>query len=741
MPQVTIGEDSVYAPLPASVTATHLGFGSWFQTRPRYAQALALLAIGAGLYYLSWRLYSTLPQANPIFFWILFAAELFGFVTFAIHTVEAWSIPPTPRPPVLGVPVDVLITTYNEDVDIVLPTLLGAKLLRGQVTIWLCDDGRREEFKQLAAEYGVQYHTRPDNRDAKAGNINSVLPKLSGELLLVLDADHVPSPDFLEATSGYFADPKIAVIQSAHSFRNHNSVMHSEKGRHEQSMFFDILLPGRNRLKSAFWCGSAALIRRSALQSVGGMATYTSTEDFETSLKLQIAGYEIRYHNEHLIQGLAPDNLESYTIQRFRWAEGYLSSFAKGRRLALSPKLSKSQRLSYIGGVLYYLTPLQRIIYIGLLLSVVLFGVRPFGTLNAQFLPTWGAWALLSLIAGAALDRGVSNPIESIKNSFIIFEACLKAIPALWVKRPMKFHVTPKNEVDLGGWPVLRILAWPLVLYAVTLVALGIRIYDMAIGLREGKPLLPPVQLASIEVGAIFAIFESSVLAVATVKFFRRKQYRSLWRFPVNMNASIKNVPTRAVDLHHRGVGVRVYKAEFPELKLGDSIAMKVECRLLSGQNTWATGRLKVAFVAPDPQDTAILRVGGKVEWENEEGLDAVVEHCYVVEPYLARNRAWSRITPRTPVSLPAKISGQPVRMVDLSPAGAALVGFKGEVRVGDLLPVQVSIDHHQAAVGQLQVRNVSRLDNGQIRVGGLTYWQETDWMQNVLPLVVQPAA
>ena len=108
--------------------------------------------------------------------------------------------------------------------------------------------------------------------------------------------------------------------------------MHEEEGRNEQSLFFDVLLPGRNRLKSVFWCGSAALLRRSALMEIGGLATVTVTEDYETSLHLRLKGYLGIYHNEHLIQGLAPDNLTSYVIQRFRWAQGNLQLFRPSMR-------------------------------------------------------------------------------------------------------------------------------------------------------------------------------------------------------------------------------------------------------------------------------------------------------------------------------------------------------------------------------------------------------------------------
>ena len=130
------------------------------------------------------------------------------------------------------------------------------------------------------------YVTRPDNRHAKAGNINHALGVLGGELLLVLDADHVPQPDILHATVGYFDDPRLGLVQTPHDFSNQDSFQHFATGKHDQSMFFEVILPGKDRHGGVFWCGSAAVIRREALLEVGGVATETIAEDFHTTIKM-----------------------------------------------------------------------------------------------------------------------------------------------------------------------------------------------------------------------------------------------------------------------------------------------------------------------------------------------------------------------------------------------------------------------------------------------------------------------
>ena len=224
--------------------------------------------------------------------------------------------------------IDVYVCTYDEPVAVVQATLTGCLALNHPHTTYLLDDGRRPAMAAVAAEFGAEYLTRPDNFHAKAGNINAALPRTTGELVLVLDADHVPMPDALDALAGYFDDDKVALVQTPHDFYNHDSIQHYEIGRHEQSVFYSVIMPGKDRHGAAFWCGSGAVIRREALLEVGGVAVETIAEDFHTTIKLHRAGWKSRYHDEVLVQGLAPHDLGGYLLQRDRWARGNLAVFA-----------------------------------------------------------------------------------------------------------------------------------------------------------------------------------------------------------------------------------------------------------------------------------------------------------------------------------------------------------------------------------------------------------------------------
>ena len=286
-------------------------------------------------------------------------------------------------------------------------TLAGCRALTYPHTTWLLDDGRRPEMEELAEMAGARYLTRPDNSHAKAGNINAALPRTEGELVLMLDADHVPMPDALDAMVGYFDDERMGLVQSPHDFFNHDSVQHYVVGRHEQSLFYRVVCPGKDRHGAAYWCGSAALIRREALLEIGGVATETIAEDFHTTIRLLRHGWESRYHDEVLVQGLAPHDLDGYLLQRDRWARGNLAVFTLPESPLRARELRPLQRLSYFASLAAYLAPPMRLLLLLTLGLVLWTGELPMKisvvALAALWLPVGGAQPQRRRGAGARL--------------------------------------------------------------------------------------------------------------------------------------------------------------------------------------------------------------------------------------------------------------------------------------------------------------------------------------------------
>jgi len=238
-----------------------------------FARLLGVVTLLYTVYYLYWRARYSLNMDALFLSVPLLLAECQGAFNFALFLLMTWDI--TPIPHGLAEPghsVDILIPTYNEDLAILKMTILGAIHVRYPHKTWVLDDGRRPALRQLCLQMGVEYLTRPDNKDHKAGNINAALAQTDGEFVAIFDADQVPLPEFLDHMLCYFTDEKLAFVQTPQEFYNLDSIQHRTDWQknetwHEQSIFYRIIQPGKNRWNAAFWCGSGSLMRRSALMS------------------------------------------------------------------------------------------------------------------------------------------------------------------------------------------------------------------------------------------------------------------------------------------------------------------------------------------------------------------------------------------------------------------------------------------------------------------------------------------
>ncbi len=429
--------------------------GRWFDRHPLPLRLFALCALVWGVGYLIWRFGWSGEGANPILFAMLLVTEVYGLWALGTLAWYSWSRPPAVRPPATaGREVDVYVCTYDEPLEVVAATLAGCRALTYPHTTYLLDDGRRPEMEDLARTAGARYLTRPDNSHAKAGNINAALNRTDGELVLMLDADHVPMPDALDAMVGYFDDERVALVQSPHDFFNHDSVQHYVVGRHEQSLFYRVVCPGKNRHGAAYWCGSAAVLRRAALLEIGGVATETIAEDFHTTIRMQRHDWTSRYHDEVLVQGLAPHDLDSYLLQRDRWARGNLAVFTLPESPLRARTLRPLQRLSYFVSLAAYLAPPMRLLLLTTLALVMWTGALPMKVsvlaLAALWLPAVG----LNLLAGSALTRGYMKIGETAHYELLTMEIYTRALRCIFRPGRTAFKVTPKQGDGGGGLDV-----------------------------------------------------------------------------------------------------------------------------------------------------------------------------------------------------------------------------------------------------------------------------------------------
>lgn len=297
-------------------------------------------------------------------FWFIgfiFFAEIYRIFFSLLSLICAKTLAyPHFRPQKKNMTVDVLIPTLNEPRSVVGLTVEGATKIKGVNKVYLLDDGARFEMEQLAKEFGAVYLARHSSKHAKAGNMNFGLAHSKAEFIICLDADHVPQPNFIERTLGYFDDPKLAFVQTPQSFYNTTSIQHRPVKNYplwnEQTMFYESIQPAKNAFNAAFFCGSSAILRREAVDSVGGFATGTATEDIHTSVRIHSKGWKSLFINERLAYGLAPDDLKEYHKQRVRWGAGSLGLLFRTKDSpVILPNLTIMQRLAYINSTLAFL--------------------------------------------------------------------------------------------------------------------------------------------------------------------------------------------------------------------------------------------------------------------------------------------------------------------------------------------------------------------------------------------------
>ena len=336
----------------------------------------ALVIVVSGRY-MYWRVTETMGFSSGIetaLGWGMFAAEIYFLIILAGSYVQ--NIYMRERKPI-DLPddrskwptIDVYIPTYNEPLDMVEVTVVAAKGIDwpgDKIKVYLLDDGKRKDFEEMANTHGIEYIARKDNKGAKAGNLNNAMKITNGELIAIFDCDHVPTRSFLQTTIGWFIrDKKLGLMQTPHHFYNDDpfekNLLTGNDSPNEGLLFYGLVQDGNDFWNASFFCGSCAILRRKALEEVGGVATETVTEDAHTSLRMHQKGWNSAYLKMPQASGLATGSLRDHVGQRLRWGRGMVQIFRTENPFII-PSLSFAQRFCYANAMLHFLFPLPRIV-------------------------------------------------------------------------------------------------------------------------------------------------------------------------------------------------------------------------------------------------------------------------------------------------------------------------------------------------------------------------------------------
>ena len=586
--------------------------------------AVIVLAAYLSLRYWMFRTTDTLTYTGVwdfVFLMLLYLAETYGIFTHLVGLFVNLSplrrnIPALPADEHLWPRVDVLVPTYNEPVEMVTLTLTACTQLNypaDKLNVFVLDDGgttqkredpdparaaaarrRAQELQAAAASLGVHYLTRESNVHAKAGNINAALgaaidtgqprrtsagdnpglgePRPSGELVLILDCDHVPTKDFLRNTVGFFvADEKLACVQTPHFFINPTPVEKNlgtaTESPGENEMFYGGIQLGLDFWNASFFCGSAALLRRRHLMAIGGLVEDTITEDAGTALKLHARGFNSVYLNKAMTMGLSPESFDGFIIQRSRWAKGMIQILLL-RSPLWAKGLSMAQRVCYLNACMFWLFGFARMIFFLSPLMFLVFNLRVYNASLTQVL----VYALPHLVASYFVSNHLygklrhpfySELFEIIQSIYLI-----PAVVSVFLNpRSPRFRVTPKS-ISLQE-DTLAHLATPF--YLMLLLNL------LAICAGAVLWLNRPVMLDTIAICLCWNTFNLLLVICCLGVVWERRQLRRSHRYSTREAVTVfdprsgARVPALLRDLSTTGIGLTVDSNELrmsPHLRL-----------------------------------------------------------------------------------------------------------------------------------------------------------------------------
>lgn len=472
-------------------------------------QCLAGVSLGLGVWYLMWRWgFSLNPDA--IYFSVVIAgAETLMIMGTALFFFDIWEEPKTreiqtPRPfRAGGNRVALLITTYDEDVDLVSETITAAKSVRvpdgWQAEIFLLDDGNRKGMRQLAQSHQVRWIGRETNLGFKAGNLKNALLQIDCDFFAIADADTLFLPSFLDHTLGYFHDPNVAWVQTPHWFYDLSDGTTSRWklpflrllrwGRDpflaDPSYFFDVIQRRRDRHGASFCCGAGSIHRtktvfdkaiddglsaRIAAKALPLQLRATPlqpfrfhvSEDIFTSIDLHQRGWTSVYHPRIEARMLSPWSMEAWAAQKLKYAGGTFDIFMHHCPL-LNRGLSWPARLHYFATFWSYLSVLWIAVLLIAPCITLLTGIAPVSAYSFDFfyhlLPVLVVTEL-AFIAGSKGYDTQSGRLLTIASLPITARAFWLALRG----RKLGFKTTPKsagsNRVDLQyAWPHLVFFA------------------------------------------------------------------------------------------------------------------------------------------------------------------------------------------------------------------------------------------------------------------------------------------
>ena len=347
-------------------------------------------------------------------------------------------------------------------------------------TTYLLDDTRDPAFKAVAEKHGAVWLELVGLPGAKAGKVNKALQLTNEDFILILDPDHIPFPEFLHHTLGYFQDEEVGFVQVSQAYYNQYRSF-TAKGAAEQTYtFYGPTQMGLFGLGSAVAIGANCTFRRKALESIGGHGIGLA-EDLITSIRLHAAGWKSIYNPVVVSRGLVPEDFGSFCKQQLKWSRGVFEvTFVEIPKLYR--KLSGWQLLSYLTIGTYYLVGVTSFFFTLIPFLFFLTGIVPAKMSFVEFLIHGSSVAFIAILIYLYVQLWMSHPdterglhwrgmILKYASWPVFFLGFLLAV----VNAEIPYIPTAKKAVTGYFTPFARPLVLQVVLFLLALIVIVIR--------------------------------------------------------------------------------------------------------------------------------------------------------------------------------------------------------------------------------------------------------------------------
>ena len=396
--------------------------------------------------------------------------------TAALRAVAAVGPVPENPPPL----VSVHVPAHNEPPDMVIDTLRALlRLDYPRVQIVLIDDNTDDEslwrpVESWCLRHGVTFKHLENWPGYKSGALNYALRHLTdpdAEIIGVVDSDYQVEPEWLRRSVPLFANPWIGFVQAPQDYRDWQLARYYRRLYYSYKYFYAVSQPSRNERDGAIFAGTMGLIRRVALDELGGWDEWCITEDAEVSLRLLRAGWSGMHVDESGGLGIMPLTFEAFKGQRYRWCFGGIQilrmhgrSLLPGRETK-QDRLSPGQRWSYLSGALQWYGDLVGLLFYIFLLAgavnIAIGGGQLFRELSVFLDAVIPVLILLGLLRAIALvRRSTGASWRDALGAFFIWQSTALVVArasvlALFAKKAA-FLRTPKTSERTSWLHALR---------------------------------------------------------------------------------------------------------------------------------------------------------------------------------------------------------------------------------------------------------------------------------------------